>query len=153
MTVDSPSARDRVSASFTPSAAATVGTTAPGSVTAAISTYATPPGKEATSSSETAMATRVFPVPPGPVMVTTRVPERRRSTTRATSDSRPTRGVAGDDDLPQHDRVAAGKCGLQSVFKGGHRWARSSMSERPKVPVEARGARPMDPDADECLEG
>ena len=68
--------------------------TSSGSVIAASVTKNTPCGKSSTSSAAACSASRVFPVPPGPVSVTTRTSARRRSsTTSATSRSRPTRGV------------------------------------------------------------
>ena len=80
--------------SFTPSVCAICGRTSSGSVIAASVTKNTPCGKSSTSSAAAWSASRVFPVPPGPVSVTARTSDRRRSsTTSATSRSRPTSGV------------------------------------------------------------
>ena len=80
-TTPSPSVRS--SASLTSSAAARAGRNASGSVTSASGTNATPSRNSAASARPTSTIMRVFPTPPGPVIVTT-----RWSRTRATSDSR-----------------------------------------------------------------
>jgi hypothetical protein len=56
---------------------------------------AMPSSNEPTSAFAAAIASRVFPVPPGPVMVTMRACVLSSSTTAAMSSARPTSGVAG----------------------------------------------------------
>jgi hypothetical protein len=60
------------------------------------STKTTPSGKSAATSPATAMASRVLPIPPGPVIVSRRTSlPRNRSLTLARSSARPMSGVSG----------------------------------------------------------
>ena len=78
--------------SGTPSLDATVGPTMPGSSIWASSTQQTPPGKDLAAEAAAASASRVFPVPPGPVRVSRRL-RARACTMSPSSLSRPTSGV------------------------------------------------------------
>ena len=88
------SARGTAPLSLSPSACAIVGSTSSGSAIGASATKNTPCGKSSTSSAAACSPSRVLPVPPGPVSVNRRTSSRRsRSTTAATSRSRPISGV------------------------------------------------------------
>ena len=76
-----------------PSVAAIVGTTRAGSLTGARSTKNVPSANSPDNAAATSSARRVFPVPPGPVTVSSRVVA-SNAVTSATSDSRPTKEVS-----------------------------------------------------------
>ncbi len=87
---------ERPPETFTASACAIAGTTSAGSVTAASETNATEPSNAGASRRASAIASRVFPIPPGPVSVTMRSPSPRMSAaTSSSSRSRPTSDVSG----------------------------------------------------------
>ena len=79
--------------SSTPSWRATARATMAGSSIGASSTQHTPPAKDAPAASAAASASRVFPVPPGPVRVSNRLRD-RESTTSWISHWRPTSGAS-----------------------------------------------------------
>ncbi len=84
-----------------------MGTTSAGSATAERSTKTARPSEAIPRA--TASASRVFPVPPGPVSVTSRVSGRpRRLVTAAISSSRPTSGVVSTGSSPDGASVASG---------------------------------------------
>ena len=89
-----PSPSVRPSASFTSSASATAGRKSAGSVTSASAMNATPSRNSGASSRPSSTTMRVFPTPPGPVIVTTRC-SRTSSMSDARSAARPTSGAAG----------------------------------------------------------
>jgi hypothetical protein len=86
------------SASLTSRASARVGTTSDKSVTSARETNEMPSRNSGPSRRHTSMAVLVLPIPPGPVIVTTRCSE-TRSVRAARSASRPTRGGPGSGRL------------------------------------------------------
>ena len=77
-----------------PSARSSVTATRSGSLTGARSANAVPSGNRPASSAAACSATRVLPVPPVPVSVTSRHPG-TTAVTAATSAARPTSGVSG----------------------------------------------------------
>ena len=81
----------------TPSAAATDSATWPGSATSPSSTHQAPSGRRPASSAASCAASRVLPLPPGPVMVSSRG-RASRPCSSASSASRPTkrRRAAGE---------------------------------------------------------
>ena len=80
--------------SLSPSVCAIVGRTSAGSAIGASATKNTPCGKSSTSSAAAWSASRVLPVPPGPVSVSRRTSSRRScSAIAASSRSRPISGV------------------------------------------------------------
>jgi hypothetical protein len=80
----------------TPKAAATTIGTSAASLTSARSTQHIPSGSDNSVRRATANANRVFPIPPGPVTVSSRVFESTSSDTASSSSaSRPTIGVTG----------------------------------------------------------
>ena len=81
-------------ASRSPSARATAGNTAAGSVRGAKSTKLTPSGCASRTTPATAMASRVFPAPPVPTNVRSRT-SRNSALDRASSPARPTSGDSG----------------------------------------------------------
>ena len=88
------SASEPAPLSLSPSVCAIVGSTSSGSAIGASATKNTPCGKSSTSSAAAWSASRVLPVPPGPVSVSSRTSSRRSSSaTAASSRSRPISGV------------------------------------------------------------
>ena len=72
------------------------GAVSPGSLTVARGMNETPSVKDRARAVAVAVASRVFPTPPGPVIVTSRTPGRRSSSpSNTTSSSRPIMGSAG----------------------------------------------------------
>ena len=96
-TMPSPSVRS--SASFTSSASARAGRNCAGSVTSASATNATPSRNSGASSRPSSTTIRVFPTPPGPVIVTTRC-------SRAELDERRQIGGAADERRGRVGQVA-----------------------------------------------
>ena len=86
------------SASFTSSASARAGTNARDPSTSASATNATPSRNSGASSRPSSTTMRVFPTPPGPVIVTTRC-SRASSTSDARSAARPTVASTGSGRL------------------------------------------------------
>ena len=89
-----PSRSVRSSASLTSSAVASAGRNAAGSETSASVMNARASGNSAARSRPSSISTRVFPTPPGPVIVTTRC-VCTRSVRAASSSVRPMSGTAG----------------------------------------------------------
>jgi len=82
--------------SLRPNTCETVGITSAASPRGANPTKATPSGKPPAAFCAASMTRRVFPIPPGPVSVSSRTPAGRRSrfSISSTSRSRPSRGVS-----------------------------------------------------------
>ena len=98
------------SAAGSSSACATVGSTRSGSVTLERSTKTAPSRSSGAIACATASASRVLPVPPGPVSVTSRTSSRRSiASTAAISSLRPTSEVAGDRQGRSPHRAARGR--------------------------------------------
>ena len=93
-----PSPSVRPSASFTSSVSATEARNCAASVTSASPTNATPSRNSGESMRPSSTRSRVFPTPPGPVIVTTRC-SRANSTSEATSSARPINGETGSGRL------------------------------------------------------
>ena len=117
------------SSPLAPSVCATVSTTSAGSRSGARPTQKTPALNSGTSSAAASIASRVFPVPPGPVKVTSRAPSRTSATTSPTSRSRPTKLDAG-----------RGRFVFEIVFSGGNAPRRAGRS-RPARRSPSAGAR------------
>ena len=88
------SATGRPGSRTAPTASAMAGSTWSASSSGASSTSRTPSAYRSCTAAAAARTRRVLPTPPGPLSVTSRL-VRSRSATRATSSSRPMRGVAG----------------------------------------------------------
>ena len=128
--------------SLIPRTLAMVGRTRVGSPTDASPTNAAPSGETPDASAARAASTarRVFPTPPTPVSVSNRTcGSPRRSTTSATSRSRPTSGVAG---LGRNEgRTGAGAASAaDSVAPRRRAWGRTPAA-RPGRPRPGRGRR------------
>ncbi len=96
------------SPSVAPSVRAIASVTSAGSRSAARPTQKTPALYSGTRVDAASMARRVFPVPPGPVRVTSRAPPSIRESTASTSASLPTNELAG-----------RGRFVFEIVFSGG----------------------------------
>ncbi len=99
------SAASRPRLSGTPSRAATVSPTMAGSSSGASSVQHAPAEKDGPAALATARASRVFPVPPGPVSVSSRLRGRLSSTSRS-SRCRPTSGTSRDGSRPVFSAAA-----------------------------------------------
>jgi hypothetical protein len=106
------SVRDRPGSSLIIMAWATACGTRAGSETGASSTHQIPSANRDASREATASASRVLPLPPGPVRVSSRISSVRSSSSSETSRSRPTKLVNCSGILPcggSPDRRSRGK--------------------------------------------
>ncbi len=143
----SPSARPGCSS--TPSAWAREETRSLASLSGANDTHQTPSTYGSDASAAAWSASRLFPVPPGPVSVTRRGSSRcRRSTTSASSGSRPRNGVAGEGRFVSWRLRSGGKTlppswytrsgAARSLKRCSPRSIRSSPSSNAAVDAETR---------------
>ena len=100
--------------SLTASARASEGSRSSGSRSGASGTQKMPSGKDSDASAAACRASRVLPVPPGPVKVRSRVRLVRSSTTSDSSRSRPRKGVAGTGRFVRYRVLSGGKSSLPS---------------------------------------
>ena len=90
-----------------PTACDALSSTSAGSRSGARGTHQTPSGYPSDARPAACAARRVFPVPPGPVSVSRRVPS-SRATTSASSRSRPRNGVVGTGRFVRKSDLSAG---------------------------------------------
>ena len=136
------SSAERVPSIGAPTEAATRGSTSAGSVIDASGTNAVP-RPASSSAAPTAIASRVLPIPPGPVSVTNRTSgDPSKDVSSAMSPSRPSNEVDGvGHRCAARESVAGGAAGAAAEAGDANRSLSSSAKSSPTSRPSSRGLR------------